>query len=166
EACPSMRPARAPDFYVFMSGQRGAFSAMRRISAAPQSRPWCACRGGTGHSAHQERRRYRLRRRVIDVEPDQSQIKTVYYTPTFPGTNPWPYAIRSNLPLRQPRSSSSVPRRLAHSPISTEVKSTVALPGGRALTAPRTGRWLRQALRCLRLSAVRKHRPYRWSSLV
>jgi hypothetical protein len=77
EACPSMRPARAPDFYVFMSGQRGAFSAMRRISAAPQSRPWCARRGGTGHSAHQERRRYRLRRSVIDVEPDQSQIKTV-----------------------------------------------------------------------------------------
>jgi hypothetical protein len=25
-----------------MSGQRGAFSAMRRISAAPQSRPWSA----------------------------------------------------------------------------------------------------------------------------
>src|SRR5262245_1041011 len=77
EACPSMRPARAPDFYVFMSGQRGAFPAMRRISAAPQSRPWCARRGGTGHSAHQERRRYCLRRRVINVEPDQSQIKTV-----------------------------------------------------------------------------------------
>src|SRR5262249_58351893 len=96
----------------------------------------------------------------------KSKRYNVHYTPTFPGTNPWPYAICSNLPLQQPRSSSSVPRRLAHSPISTEVKSTVALPGGRALTAPRTGRWLRQALRCLRLSAVRKHRPYRWSSLV
>src|SRR5262245_59850464 len=50
----------------------------------------------------------------------KSKRYNLHYTPTFPGTNPWPYAISSNLPLRQPRSSSSVPRRLAHSPISTE----------------------------------------------
>src|SRR5262249_39326049 len=69
--------------------------------------------------------------------------------------------ISRNPPLRRARSSSSAPRRLVHSPIFTAVKSTVALPGGRALTAPRTGRWLRRALRCPRLSAVRKPRPYR-----
>src|SRR6266481_4233774 len=33
-----------------MSGRRGAFSAMRRISAALQSRPWCARRDGIAHS--------------------------------------------------------------------------------------------------------------------
>jgi uncharacterized membrane protein len=33
-----------------------------------------------------------------------------------------------------------------HSPISTEVRSTEALSGGRGLTARRTGRWLRLAL--------------------
>ena len=61
---------------------------------------------------------------------------------------------------------SLVPRRLAHLPISTEVKFTEALSGGRALTAPRTGRWLRRVSRCLRLSAVWKPRRYPWCSWV
>jgi hypothetical protein len=46
-----------------MPGQRFAFSAMRRISAAPQSRPSCARRVGIAHSVCQEVRRYRLPRR-------------------------------------------------------------------------------------------------------
>jgi hypothetical protein len=44
-----------------MSDQREAFSAMRRISSAPQSRPWFARRGGIAHCACQQDRRYRLR---------------------------------------------------------------------------------------------------------
>ena len=46
-----------------MPGQRFAFSAMRRISAAPQSRPSCARRVGVVHSVCQEARRYCLPRR-------------------------------------------------------------------------------------------------------
>jgi hypothetical protein len=42
---------------------------MRRISAALQSRPWCARRDGIAHSVCQEARRYRLRRRAIDSGP-------------------------------------------------------------------------------------------------
>ena len=44
-------------------------------------------------------------------------------------------------------------------PTFTDVKSTEALSGGPALTARRTGRWLRRALRYPRLSAV----GARWS---
>jgi len=36
-------------------------SAMRWISAGPQSRPWSVRRGDIAHSACQEGRRYRLR---------------------------------------------------------------------------------------------------------
>src|SRR6516165_11834210 len=32
---------RTSRLYVFSTGQRGAFSAMRLISAAPRLRPWC-----------------------------------------------------------------------------------------------------------------------------
>jgi len=46
-----------------MPGQRFSFSAMRRISAAPQSRPSCARRVNIAHSVCQEARRYRLPRR-------------------------------------------------------------------------------------------------------
>ena len=45
-------------FYVFMSGQPEAFSAMHRISAAPQSRPWSARRDDIAHSVCQEGRRF------------------------------------------------------------------------------------------------------------
>src|SRR3984893_5375809 len=90
----------------------------------------------------------------------------VYCAPPVPGDNPWPYAIRANLCVKRLRSPSSVPQRLAHSPISTEVKSTEVLSGGRALTARRTGRWLRRALRYPRLSAVRRPHPCRWCLLV
>jgi hypothetical protein len=68
----------------------------------------------------------------------KSRSSSVHCAPSDPGINLWPYLIRANLRLRRLRSPSSVPRRLAHSPISTEVKSTEALPGERALTALRT----------------------------
>ncbi len=41
---------------------------MRRISAALQSRPWCARRDGIAHSVCQEARRYRLRRKNDSVQ--------------------------------------------------------------------------------------------------
>ena len=47
---------------------------MRRISAAPQSRPWSARRDGIARSACQEGRRYRLRRRAIDSAPVSSLV--------------------------------------------------------------------------------------------
>ena len=73
-----------------MPGQRFAFSAMRRISAAPQSGPSCARRVGIAHSVCQEARRYRLPRRNSVRRP-------------IPAANP----------LSQPRASvrGAVPRR-------------------------------------------------------
>jgi hypothetical protein len=47
---------------------------MRRISAALQSRPWCARRDGTAHSFRQQGRRYCLRRRAIDSGPFLSLV--------------------------------------------------------------------------------------------
>jgi hypothetical protein len=44
-----------------VADQRGAFSAMRLISATPQSRPWSVRRDGIAHSVRPEGRRYRLR---------------------------------------------------------------------------------------------------------
>jgi hypothetical protein len=58
--------------YVFMSGQREAFSAMRWICGAPQSRPWSARRDGISYSACREEHRYRLRRRANDNVPFSS----------------------------------------------------------------------------------------------
>jgi hypothetical protein len=59
---------------VLLRQASGAFLAMRRISAAPQSRLWSARRGGIAHSACQEGRRYRLRRRAIDSVPFLSLV--------------------------------------------------------------------------------------------
>jgi len=53
-------------------GPRRAFSTERWISAAPQSQPWSARRDGTAHSAYQEGRRYRVRRRANDSVPFSS----------------------------------------------------------------------------------------------
>jgi hypothetical protein len=71
-ACPLVgQPKSAPQYGAsdsysaarFMSGQRGAFSAMRRISAAPQSRPSCAptcsvCKGIFGVNVYPACRRF------------------------------------------------------------------------------------------------------------
>ena len=68
---------------AFISGQRGAFSATRLISAAAQSRPWSARRAGTiwsarrdgvAHCARQKGHRYRVRRRAIDSGPFLSLV--------------------------------------------------------------------------------------------
>jgi hypothetical protein len=54
----AIRWARARSADIFTSGRRGAFSAMRGISAAPQSRPWSARHDGIARSVRQEGRRY------------------------------------------------------------------------------------------------------------
>ena len=59
---------------AFISGQRGAFSATRLISAAAQSRPWSARRDGVAHCARQKGHRYRVRRRAIDSGPFLSLV--------------------------------------------------------------------------------------------
>src|SRR6266516_7543627 len=81
-------------------------------------------------------------------------------------TNQWPYPTHASLRFRRPENPSSAPQRLAHSPISTEAKSTAALSGARASTARRTGRWSRRASLSLRPTAVRKPRPCPWCSSV
>jgi len=43
----ALRPCWGGLHKLFTSGQRGAFSAMRWISAAPRLRPWSVRRGGT-----------------------------------------------------------------------------------------------------------------------
>jgi hypothetical protein len=50
------------------------FWTVRQISAALQSRPWCALRGGIAHSVCQEAHRYRLRRRAIGSGPFLSLV--------------------------------------------------------------------------------------------
>jgi hypothetical protein len=67
------------------SGQRGAFSAMRRISAAPLSRPWSARCDGIVHCARQEVRHYPLRRRAIDSGPFLSLVTG---KPSSPNSRP------------------------------------------------------------------------------
>src|SRR5262249_23657226 len=105
----------------------------------------------------------------VAVRPGRSQIKTVWCSLTLQPLS-WnqAMALRDTQEPAPPTSqklefSAAEIGALAHL-YRGEVYR--ALPGGRALTAPRTGRWLRRALRCLRLSAVRKPRPYRWCSLV
>ena len=60
----------------FRSAQRAAFSAMRRISSAPQSRPWCARRAGIARCARQEGRRYRLRRQLAATVARHMTVQT------------------------------------------------------------------------------------------
>src|SRR5262249_43239301 len=69
------------------------------------------------------------------------------------------YPMRTSLRFQPFESLSSVPQRLAHLLISTEVKSTEARFGARASTARPTGRWSRRALRCRRPTAAPRRHP-------
>src|SRR5262245_51128108 len=70
------------------------------ICAAPQSRPWSARGDGIAHSASQEGRRYRLRRRAIDA-PFLSLVRPAQ---AGPATSPATRAAQATRIMQQTRS--------------------------------------------------------------